>query len=183
MIRSAAVLMRERGVGGTSFAEVLARSGAPRGSIYHHFPGGKTQLVKEATQYAGDFIAGGLTRALQEDDPLAVVDGITEFFRPVLENSGYGAGCPVVAASLEGDRTPEVRDAAGAAFRRWEETLTAALLRRGVPEDRARSLSTLVFASAEGAVILARAQRSIAPLESVTLELKALIREALEQHS
>lgn len=177
------MLMRERGVDGTSFSEVVAHSGAPRGSIYHHFPGGKSQLVEEATRYAGDYVAAGLTRALREDDPVAVVDGITAFFRPILENSAYAAGCPVVAASLEGDRTPAVRDAAGDAFRRWEDTLTGALLRRGVPADRARSLSTLVFASAEGAIIFARAQRSIEPFERVAEELKGLIREVLEYYS
>ena len=59
MIETAAVVMRERGVEATSFSEVLARSGAPRGSIYHHFPGGKAQLIEEATRYAGDFTAAG----------------------------------------------------------------------------------------------------------------------------
>ena len=64
MIETAAVVMRERGVEATSFSEVLARSGAPRGSIYHHFPGGKAQLIEEATRYGGEFTAAGLTAAL-----------------------------------------------------------------------------------------------------------------------
>src|SRR3712207_8589123 len=46
----------ERGVQGTSFADVLEHSGAPRGSIYHHFGGGKTQLAEEATRWAGEYI-------------------------------------------------------------------------------------------------------------------------------
>ena len=52
MIQSAALLFRERGIEGTAFADVLQRSGAPRGSVYHHFPGGKQQLAEEATRWA-----------------------------------------------------------------------------------------------------------------------------------
>jgi TetR/AcrR family transcriptional regulator, lmrAB and yxaGH operons repressor len=48
MIRSAAALFGSRGLCATSFADVLADSGAPRGSIYHHFPGGKRQLAEDA---------------------------------------------------------------------------------------------------------------------------------------
>jgi AcrR family transcriptional regulator len=183
MIRSAALLMRERGGEGTSFSEVLAHSGAPRGSIYHHFPNGKAQLLEEATRFAGDYITGGLVQALQADDPLVVVDGITAMFRPILRDSDYAAGCPVVAGTLEGSRIPGARDAAGEAFRRWEEALTGALIRRNVPEERARSLSTLVFASTEGAIIMSRAQRTLDPLERVAEELKAMLRDALEQHA
>src|SRR5213082_2487619 len=81
MIRSAAVLFREHGVEGTSFSDVLAHSGAPRGSIYHHFPGGKAQLVEEATRYGGEFIAAGMAAALEEDDPLSALDDFAEYWR------------------------------------------------------------------------------------------------------
>src|SRR5688572_33420325 len=70
MLESAAILFRERGVHGTSFSDVLAHSAAPRGSIYHHFPGGKAQLAEEATRYAAEFITGGLTAALAREDPV-----------------------------------------------------------------------------------------------------------------
>src|SRR5438132_14340952 len=109
MIWSAALLMRKHGVEGTSFSEVIERSGAPRGSIYHHFPGGKAQLIEEATRYAGDFIAAGLAAALAADDPAAAVKRFASFWRGLLRDSDYTAGCPVVAASLEGDRAPGAR--------------------------------------------------------------------------
>ncbi|HEX6459889.1 MAG TPA: TetR/AcrR family transcriptional regulator [Thermoleophilaceae bacterium] len=179
MIQSAALLMRERGVDGTSFSEVLAHSGAPRGSIYHHFPGGKAQLVEEATAFGGEFIAGGWAAALQGDDPTAVVDAFLAFFVPVLEESDYTAGCPVVAGGLEGQRTPAARDAAGAAFKHWELLLAESLERRGVAEQRARSVATTSVAAMEGAIILARAQRSSGPLERVASELRVLIRASL----
>src|SRR3954468_6735161 len=116
MIESAAVLMREHGVEATSFSDVLAHSGAPRGSIYHHFPDGKAQLIEEATRYAGDFIAAGLASSLTQQDPVAALRRFIATWRRVLRESDFGAGCPVVAATLEGERTPGARDAAGAAF-------------------------------------------------------------------
>lgn len=40
MLGSAVEVLRERGAAGVTIDEVLARSGAPRGSVYHHFPAG-----------------------------------------------------------------------------------------------------------------------------------------------
>ena len=179
MIVSAALLMRERGVEATSFSAVLAHSGAPRGSIYHHFPGGKAQLVEEATRYGGDFIAAGLAAALAEEDPVGAVQRFCQSWRKVLSESDFAAGCPVVAATLEGERTPAAREAAGAAFERWEELLMEAFERHGIAAARAASLATLAIAAIEGAIVVARAQRSSAPLERVMGELEQLTATAL----
>jgi AcrR family transcriptional regulator len=179
MIRSATVLFRERGVEGTSFSDVLEHSGAPRGSIYHHFPGGKAQLAEEATRYAGEFIATGLAAALSSDEPVAAIRDFTTAWRRILRDSDLDAGCPILAAALEGDRSPGARDAAGAAFARWEGLCAEAFEGHGVEPGQARSLATLAIAAIEGGVVLARAQRSIAPLERVADELEALLGSAL----
>jgi TetR/AcrR family transcriptional regulator, lmrAB and yxaGH operons repressor len=179
MVESAAVLFRERGVHGTSFSDVLEHSGAPRGSIYHHFPGGKAQLAEEATRYAGEFTAAGLAAALADDDPVAAVRAFAAFWRKLLRSTDFASGCPVVSATLEGERSAAARDAAGDAFRRWEDLLASALAHRGAPRERARSVATLTVAAIEGAIVLARAQRSLAPLERVTNELEALVTSAV----
>jgi TetR/AcrR family transcriptional regulator, lmrAB and yxaGH operons repressor len=180
MIETAAVVMRERGVEATSFSEVLARSGAPRGSIYHHFPGGKAQLIEEATRYAGEFTVAGLVRALEQDDPLAAVRSFSAFWLKLLRRSDFTAGCPVVAASLEGERSPGAREAAAEAFSSWEKVLADALRRRGLDRERARSLATTVITSIEGAVVVSRATRSAAPLERVARELEQMLLGALK---
>jgi AcrR family transcriptional regulator len=179
MIRSAAALFRERGVEGTSLSDVLEHSGAPRGSIYHHFPGGKAELAEEATRYAGDLIATGLARALASDEPVAAIRDFTAAWRGVLRDSDLDAGCPILAAALEGDRSPGARDAAGAAFERWAQLCAEAFEGHGLAPERARSLATLAIAAIEGGVVLARAQRSIEPLERVADELEALAGAAL----
>jgi AcrR family transcriptional regulator len=181
MIQSAALLMRERGVEATSFSDVLDHSGAPRGSIYHHFPDGKAQLVEEATAYAGDFIAAGLAAALVRKDPVAALRTFTDGWLGILRESDFAAGCPVVAAAVDGDRIPGARDAAGAAFDRWQRLLAEAIESHGVAAARAERLATLAVASIEGGVVLSRAQRSTAPLERVADELLALAADALQQ--
>ncbi len=175
MIETAAVVMRERGVEATSFSEVLSRSGAPRGSIYHHFPGGKAQLIEEATRYAGDFTAAGLIAALGEDDPVAAVTAFCSGWTKILRKTDFNAGCPVVAAALEGEHTPGAREAAAAAFLHWETLLTNAIETHAGSRERAHSLATLVIAAVEGAVVLSRAARSTAPLERVAGEMQSLL--------
>jgi TetR/AcrR family transcriptional regulator, lmrAB and yxaGH operons repressor len=180
MINSALVLMGEHGVEATSFSQVIEHSGAPRGSIYHHFPGGKAQLIEEATVHAGDIIVKLLTDAVERhQDPVAAVDAIADFWRTVMHNSDFAAGCPVLAATLEGDRSPAARDAARVAFERWQYLLADILRRAGIPEERARSLGSISISAIEGAVILARAQRSNAPLERVVDELRTLFHDAI----
>jgi TetR/AcrR family transcriptional regulator, lmrAB and yxaGH operons repressor len=179
MIRSAAVLFRRNGVDGTAFSDVIAHSGAPRGSIYHHFPGGKAELAEEATRYAGEYVAAALAAALAEDDPVATLHGFSDVLAAGLRSTEFQEGCPIVAAALEGERTPAAREAAGSALAKWEELLADAFERNGVERERSRSLATLAIASIEGAIVLARAQRSTEPIERVGAELQRLASEAL----
>ena len=181
MIQSAALLFRERGIEGTSFSDVLEHSGAPRGSIYHHFPAGKSQLAEEATRFAGDFIAAGLVAALADDDPLAAIRAFTASWLHLLRSGDFAAGCPVVAAAVEGDRTPGARDAAGAAFAGWEGLLAGAMERRGTAPERARSVASLVVAAIEGGIVMARAQRSTEPLERVAAEIERVVAGLIEE--
>jgi AcrR family transcriptional regulator len=181
MIQSALVLMGQKGVEATSFSQVIEHSGAPRGSIYHHFPGGKAQLVAEATRYAGEMVADLAAAQIDSDDPLAGLKSIGAFWRGVLENTDFAAGCPVIAASLEARGLPGAREAACAAFQRFQEVHFRLLQRAGVPDERARSLAAIAVSGVEGAIILSRAERSGAPLERVLDELMALFTEAVNQ--
>src|SRR4029079_9792666 len=90
MVISTALLVREQGARATSIDDVLAHSGAPRGSVYHHFPGGGQQLLSEPIDYAGEFIARRIERA---DDPLEVLDLLLgdyreQLLRPELPRGG-----------------------------------------------------------------------------------------------
>jgi AcrR family transcriptional regulator len=173
MVVSAALLMRERGARATSLDAVLEHSAAPRGSIYHHFPGGREQLLREAVEYAGRYVERRLQRG---DDPLAALDELFDEYCTNLVATDFRAGCPVVAVAVESD----LRDDAKAAFERWHRALASGLERLGIASPRADELAVMTLASFEGALILARAYRVTEPLELVRREARELVRADLE---
>src|SRR3954447_20327939 len=116
MIRSAAELFREHGYSGTGFRDVIAHSGAPRGSIYHHFPGGKAQLAEETVRYASDAVTGGLERAMARGDVRSALRSHLDWWRRALERSDFQAGCTVAAVAVEVHETPGPAAAADAAL-------------------------------------------------------------------
>src|SRR5947199_6140707 len=106
MIRSALVLMGEQGVEATSLAQVLEHSGAPRGSIYHHFPGGKAQLAEDTIRHASDVVVAGMEAASGGGDPIAALRIFLAGWRYTLESSDFRAGCPIVAIAVETHERP-----------------------------------------------------------------------------
>jgi TetR/AcrR family transcriptional repressor of lmrAB and yxaGH operons len=184
MLISAAEVMRERGAAGVTIDEVLARSGAPRGSVYYHFPEGRNQILTEALQYAGEAI----TEVIDEAAPkggLFLVRQFVEFWEDLLVESDFTAGCPVVAAAIgSADDEPQLTTVAGTIFRRWRDALTRAFVSDGFDEPCAASLAIMCIASLEGAVVLCRSTRSVDPLRAVTDEVEFLIksREFVRRH-
>jgi AcrR family transcriptional regulator len=172
MIVSTALLVRERGARATSLDAVLSHSGAPRGSIYHHFPGGREQLLREATEYAGEYVARRLQRA-STDGPQAALEVLFDEYERNLVASDFRAGCPVVAVAIESpEEGPDLRDCALAAFERWRHTLAHGFEKAGIEAARADELAMLAIVTIEGALILSRAYRDLAPLESARRELR-----------
>ncbi|THG30195.1 TetR/AcrR family transcriptional regulator [Naasia lichenicola] len=172
MVESAVVLLAQHGYQGTSFSTVLDRSKAPRGSIYHHFPDGKDQLIAAALELAGSR-AVALLDSLEGSSAEEVVDAFIGMWHAVLERSGFTAGCSVLAVTVSSDSS-ELLSTAGGVFRSWSERLIALLQTAGVPSGRAASFATLLIAASEGAVVLSRAQRSTAPLDTVHGELRQM---------
>ena len=172
MVQSAVVLLAKSGFQGASFTEVLAHSKAPRGSIYHHFPDGKEQLIAAAVDYAGAR-AVLLLDALSGRSPVEIVDAFMAMWRTVLERSGFTAGCSVLAVTVSAG-SPELLDRAGQVFRSWQGRLAGLFRDGGLADGDADGLATMMIAASEGAVVLARAQQALAPLETVHQQLRVL---------
>lgn len=179
MLGSAVELLRERGAAGVTVDAVLARSGAPRGSVYHHFPDGRAQIMTESLTLAGDTISAVVAEAAKQG-AAGVLAGIAEFWTAILLTSDFEAGCPVVSVAVGGspeDRhlQPEVANI----LHRWHDTLTVAITAEGVAPARAERLATMAIASVEGAVILCRVNRSTSALDEVVEELRVLLATAV----
>jgi AcrR family transcriptional regulator len=179
MVASTALLIREKGARATSIDDVLAHSGAPRGSVYHHFPGGREQLLREATDFAGGYIAARIARGASS---LELLDSLIEEYGEQLARTDFRAGCPVVAVAVEsGEPGSDLHEHAAAAFSRWQELLAERLAAEGVGPARADELAVMVIAAVEGALVMARARRDSGPLDSVHRQLRDLVRDELDQ--
>jgi AcrR family transcriptional regulator len=179
MVVSAALLIRERGAQATAISDVLKHSGAPRGSAYHYFPGGRMQLLEEATDYAGAYIADKISAA---ESAVELLDDLTELYRRQLIRSDFRAGCPIVAVTVEAgdpdnpERATKVIERAAAAFAMWTDLIGQLLIGEGVSAGRAEELAMLVTTSIEGAIIVARASRDVKPLDLVQRQLRTLLK-------
>jgi AcrR family transcriptional regulator len=178
MVVSAALLIRERGAHATAISDVLEHSGAPRGSAYHYFPGGRTQLLCEAVDYAGEHVAAAISEA---GGSLELLDSLIDKYRRQLLDSDFRAGCPVVAVSVEAgeqsdrERMAPVVERAAAAFDRWSDLIGQRFVADGVPADRAGELAVLATSALEGAIVLARVRRDLTPLDVVHRQLHRLL--------
>ena len=176
LVAGAADMMRRRGLNATSVRELAKHAQAPLGSTYHYFPGGKYQLAAEAVQWADDLTARALTKELRAG-PLAGLRAFLRIWRKILTDSDFGAGCPVLAASVEDlpeDGTAP-REAAAAAFGNWTSILTQSLREHGATDVDAHRIAVLIVAAVEGSVAMCRAQRSAEPLDQVAAQLESLV--------
>jgi TetR/AcrR family transcriptional regulator, lmrAB and yxaGH operons repressor len=177
MIDHAVVLLAQKGLQGTSFNEVLQASGAPRGSLYHHFPGGKAELVLAAMDAASGR-AEALLGPVRGQPADKVAETFIALWRAVLTRSGFEAGCAVLAVTVTSD-SAELRERAAQIFRTWRALLAGILNEGGIPLKRADGLAAMLISTCEGAVALSRAEGSLTPFELAATELVRAVREAM----
>jgi TetR/AcrR family transcriptional regulator, lmrAB and yxaGH operons repressor len=172
MVEGAVRLLATKGVEGTSFAEVLTSTGSPRGSVYHHFPGGKPELLHAALDLASE---RGLAvmDATHGEPAVTVVERFLALWRVLLDRSHLTAGCAVVAVTLAA-ADDALLNHAGTIFRTWTERLTELCAAGGLDAVPARRLAVTVIAATEGAIALCRAERSLEPFEEVAAVLVSL---------
>lgn len=180
MIETTAGLVHRRGFHGTSLNEILAESGAPRGSLYYHFPGGKEELVLEATRKGIAIVTQVLKQVLTDSpDPADGVRAFIEAAAHELRDSGYVFGCPVAPIILDSPESSALAEVCQKALEEWQQVLVEGLDSSGIERGRAESLATVIVCGLEGGLILARARRDIAPLDAVAEELASMVQSAL----
>jgi TetR/AcrR family transcriptional repressor of lmrAB and yxaGH operons len=178
MVEAATQALQRQGVAGMSFTDVLRDSNAARGAIYHHFPGGKAELVAEAGRRNGADVADRLN-GLEGSTPTAVVSAFLDTVRPVLLASTTGGGCAVAALALGDSGLPshdiDLREVAATAFGEWARVLAARLTATGMARAEAKNLAVTLITVLEGAHVLCRAQASIEPFDRARRTLTGLV--------
>ncbi len=163
LVQATIASLRDNGVSGTGIAEVLQRSGAARGSVYQHFPAGKSALVAAAVLAAGQHVSRLLGDHATAQDRFGALIAWWEAEVDHDARDGVLRGCPVAAAAVDAD--PVVRAAAAEVFQRWRDDLAAGL--GDLPRADAERRASVAISALEGAVLQARAQRSTRPLRDV----------------
>ena len=168
IVRSAADLVRERGVHGVGLREIVAHAGVSRGFLQRYFPVGKTQLITEALNLAGSEVVGETESGLHTAVTLAdAIDAIFAPWRRVLLESDFTMGCPIAATVIDASRDDALRQHAGALLDQWRDSVRAALVKYGAEGSTAEDDASVLLAALEGALILSRANQSIEPLDTV----------------
>jgi TetR/AcrR family transcriptional regulator, lmrAB and yxaGH operons repressor len=170
-------LLRRQGYAATGLNEIVARSGAPKGSLYFHFKGGKEELAMAAMEQTGEQLRGAIAALMSSGaGPAASLGMLIDGLSAGLQASGYRDGCPIATVTLETAASCEpIRATAERVFTTWLAELEAALLAEGMTAEQAQRRALLVLSAVEGALILARARRETGPLDAVKQELTELM--------
>jgi TetR/AcrR family transcriptional regulator, lmrAB and yxaGH operons repressor len=181
MIHAAAQLFRERGYHATAFSDVIEASGAPRGSTYFHFPGGKQELAREAIALAGDEIEQMVAEAAgRSDGPGSFVRVLGDMVAARLESSRYRSGCAIATMVLElAPESEELSTEFEKVFERWRQALARRFEAWGIAAGRTTDLADLVMSVFEGALVVSRAARRIDSFRNAI----AALAEAIERES
>jgi AcrR family transcriptional regulator len=172
LLDGARQLLAEKGYAGMELRDVAERGHAPRGSIYHHFPGGKTELAREAAALEGATIRDLIERSLEERGLKQTLTMFGAIFRRRVADHPERLGCPVAAAALARPEDAELAAVATAAFQSWERPIAATVRNEGVSRASAEAFAGLVVSTIEGALLRARAAGDHAPLDSAVAGLE-----------
>lgn len=160
-------LLAERGTTATGLNQVVEASGVSYGSVYNQFRDGKDELVAAAIESAGADVSGALAGAFDTSASLAQATTIMfTYGSGLLESSDFASGCPVGTAIGDGHRSPTVRTAAAKSFLDWGMLVEQRAMAFGASETDARRFASVVISLYEGALLVARARRTTAPLEA-----------------
>ncbi|MEE2733695.1 MAG: TetR/AcrR family transcriptional regulator [Pseudomonadota bacterium] len=160
-------LIERQGFHSTGLQQIIKTSGAPKGSLYFHFPEGKDQIVACALQQGAEFINTLIQHAFaMAQNPAQGVGWLFDGLTRRLLDSHYEKGCPVATTALEtGDAHPQVRQACEQAYDLWQSSIIQGLQQQGMDREQANREAPLILSILEGALMLAKVRRSRLPLD------------------
>ena len=177
--------LRTRGYHGVGLAELLTAAQAPKGVLYHHFPGGKAELAVRAIESVVAKLGADLDKVLHRSaDPIDALGAWMGSAQRVLAGSGFASGCPLATIALES--TPDddaIRAALAEGFASIRTRLADALAGAGMAQAQARGAAALIVSAYEGALLQARVAGSVQAMRDTSEALIGLLRLALAERS
>ncbi|WP_410655540.1 TetR/AcrR family transcriptional regulator [Amycolatopsis sp. lyj-112] len=176
MLDSAAELFHQQGYHATGLNQLVAAGGAPKGSLYFHFPGGKEQLATEAIRQSAERLCDQLrTVVASSPDVVTGIENVIEALATSLEESNFQRGCPLATVALDvAGESEAIRQACADGYNSWHTLIAGAL-----DSDKADELATVVLAAIEGGLLLAKTLRTAAPLRAMAPHLRTTLEQEL----
>lgn len=175
LIETTCELLELQGYHATGLNQILAESGTPKGSLYHHFPGGKDELTIAAISQVGAMVLERIRERLAPGTGPAHAT-LPAFIRTIalnVERSGFRTGGPITTVALEAAAwSEEIRVECAGIYRQWQEAVEHTLTADGYSEHEAWTIATSTIARIEGGIIMARCERSRRPLDAIADELE-----------
>jgi TetR/AcrR family transcriptional repressor of lmrAB and yxaGH operons len=178
ILDTTSALLEAQGLHATGLNQIIQASGAPKGSLYYYYPGGKDELAEAAIRAAGELVAARIQAQLGATADAA--EAVRLFILAIAEQvelSGFQRGGPLMTVAMETASTNErLNSACRTAYTGIHAAFAAKLLAAGWSSTHASTLATMIVAAIEGGVVLSRTYHSIAPLREVADQIALLIR-------
>jgi TetR/AcrR family transcriptional regulator, lmrAB and yxaGH operons repressor len=175
LIAVTAKLIQQKGVNATGINEIIKAAGAPKGSLYHHFPGGKDQLVIEAIHQAKEYLSHRFKKAMKGKSSVEKgLEAVLDDYADGLNITNFSAGCPMATVALEvAGNNEEIRKACNEVLDYWITSLTSYFEYKNIKAGKKEA--TDFMTRLEGALLIAQIQKSDKPLKTLKSQLKDIL--------
>jgi len=177
LLQTAVHLFQIQGYHATGLNQVLRESGAPKGSLYYHFPGGKEQLALESLQVTRQFVLQNIEDGLRtSSDPTAATVNLINDLAERFEKDGLNRGIPIASLALESTMiSEEIQEECQKAYRSFQQAFKAKLVSADYEAEHADELSVVLNSMIEGAFLISYTMGNSDPLKAVARQIPAVL--------
>lgn len=178
IIKTASRLFQLQGYHATGLNQITKESGAPKGSLYYHFPDGKEQLAIESVQLTAVFVSKQIESGLKKStDPIEAIQAFITDMAERFEEVNCSDGIPIAAVALETSLISEpLRESCQLAYQKFQSAFTEKLIQSGYEEKRAIELGIVINSMIEGAFLISFTTGKSEPLFLVAKQIPVLLK-------
>lgn len=178
LIKTASRLFQLQGYHATGLNQITKESGAPKGSLYYHFPDGKEQLALESVELTANFVNRQITEGLtKSSDAVEAIQNLIVALSERFQKNNYKDGVPIATVALETSLISELlREACQSAYMQFQNVFTQKLIESGYDKNRARELGIVINSMVEGAFLISFTMGDSEPLRLVAKQIPVLLK-------